>query len=183
MKLSEIMTQVGRDIDDDYNLDDIKDWVNRCLDDLTPIANKQSLLLTDVNSDNAYDLPDDLYEIAFVKVNDEIFEAVSFRDDTSKGYKRWENTVYLQPAVDTGTMELYYYRKLNHVEEADDIPDLEPEYHDLFIFYCLGNAQFYDEDYEYRPDSNLRYENRKKEYILFTQKKSRKKRVTEKVIW
>lgn len=80
-------------------------------------------------------------------------------------------------------MELYYYRKLNHVEEANDIHELEPEFHDLLVFFCLGNLQFTEEDYDERPDSFSRYNARKQEYILYTHKKNRKKRVTEKVVW
>jgi hypothetical protein len=183
MNLNDIVRQVNRDIDDQYDLDDVKDWVNRCLDDLTPVAKRETLALTDVDPSNAYELPPDLYQLAFVRVNDEKYESIFLNNDGGKGYKVWENTLYLQPAPGTGQLELYYYRTLGHVEIGADIPDLEPEFHDLLVMYCLGNIQFHDEDYELRPDSFSRYNARKQEYIRFTQKKNRRKRVTEKVIW
>lgn len=87
MKLSDIVRQVNRDIDDDYDLEDVRDWVNRCLDDLTPIAKKESLALTEVNFDNIYALPDDLYEVAFIRANNEPYSYISLNDELSMGIK------------------------------------------------------------------------------------------------
>jgi hypothetical protein len=69
MNLNDIMKQVNRDIDDQYIIDDIRDWVNRCLDELTPFAKKESMATTDANNTNVYELPSDLFEIAFIKIH------------------------------------------------------------------------------------------------------------------
>jgi hypothetical protein len=178
MKLSEIIRQVNRDIDDDYEASDITDWVNRCLDDLSPIAKKQAAAVIE----SPYTLPSDLYELRFVAQNNEFLDPLSFEDMDSDGYKKWGDSLILQNR-EQSSLTLYYYRKFNHVENADDIPELEDSFHDLLILFCLGNLQFTEEDYDERPDTFLRYNARKEEYQQFISKRDRKGRVTEKVIW
>jgi hypothetical protein len=178
MNLTNIVSQVSRDIDDDYDLNDIKDWVNRALDDLTPISKRQ----TSATLNDTLTLPEDLHELLFVSQNNQFLNNLSMSDLYSCGYKKWGDSLTIQNG-DTSTVTIYYYRKLNHVEAGDDVPDLESEFHDILIFFCLGNGQFYDEDYTDRPDSFNRYEARKQEYSRFIEKRDRKSRVTEKVIW
>jgi hypothetical protein len=178
MKLNDIVRQVNRDIDDQYDLIDVMDWVNRALDDLTPAAKRQATAVLD----DSLILPDDLQELLFVSSNYQFLKKLSIEDEYGEGYKVWGNSLILQN-VDTGPVTIYYYRKLNHVANGDDIPELEEQFHDLLVYFCLGSVQFFDEDYEERPDSFLRYENRKKEYVQFIEKRGRKGRVTEKVIW
>jgi hypothetical protein len=162
MKVNDIVRQVNRDIDDQYDFGDVIDWVNRALDDLTPIAKRQAM----TELDDTLTFPADFHELAFVYQNNQELQKLQMTDNTNSGYKVWGNTLILQN-VDTSPVTLYYYRKLSHVTNGDDIPELEPEFHDLLIYFCLGNMQFYDEDYQDRPDSFLRYENRKKQYSDF----------------
>lgn len=186
MKLSDIVRQVNRDIDDEYDLADIKDWVNRCLDDISPISRKEAKTSFTIDLTNAYELPTDISNIYLLMVNGEKCEPIAIEDIYSQGYTIWDNALSLKSGPDTGQIDLYYYRKLKHVDLADDEPEIEQEFHDLFVFYCLGNMQFYDEDYDTRPDSFNRYNARKNEYGLFMDKKfrkNRKNRVTDKVIW
>lgn len=178
MNVNDILKQVNRDIDDQYDLGDVIDWINRCLDDLTPIARRQ----TSTTLDSTNTLPIDLHELLFVSQNNQFLKKLSISDQYSEGFKEWGNTLTLQN-VDTTPLTIYYHRKLNHVANGNDIPDLETEFHDLLILFCLGNMQFFDEDYESRPDSFNRYQARKQEYVSYIEKRDRRARVTEKVIW
>lgn len=178
MKINDILRQVNRDIDDQYNLQDILDWVNRCLDDLTLIAKRQATTILD----GTFTLPTNLHELLFVSQNNQFLKKLSMTDENSCGYKQWGNSLTLQN-TDNSPLTIYYFRKLNRVANGEDVPDLEEEFHDLLVYFCLGSMQFYDEDYEDRPDSFIRYQNRKQEYIQFIEKRGRKKRVSEKVIW
>lgn len=178
MIVSEILRQVNRDIDDQYNLQDVVDWINRCLDDLTPIAKRQA----SSTLDSTLTLPSDLHELLFVSQNNQYLKKLSMSDQYSCGFKEWGSALTLQN-VDATPVTIYYYRKPNKVATGADTPDLETEFHDLLVYFCLGSAQFFDEDYELRPDSFGRYNARKQEYIRYIEKRDRKGRVTEKVIW
>lgn len=178
MKVNDILKQVNRDIDDVYNLGDIVDWVNRCLDDLTSVSKRQSSVVLNA----PYTLPTNLHELLFVSQNNRFIKTLPMNDPYGEGYKRWGDSLTVQN-LDTSPLTIYYHRKLNKVSGGDDIPDLEEEFHDLFILFCLGNAQFYDEDYELRPNKLGEYEARKQKYIQYIEKRDRKKVVSEKVSW
>jgi hypothetical protein len=177
MKINDILRQVNRDIDDQYNLQDVIDWVNRCLDDLTPIAKRQATAVLNA----PYTLPINTHELLFVSHHNQFLKKLSIGDAYSDGYKQWGDSLTLQN-LEPSPLTIYYHRKLAKVANGDDIPDLEEEFHDLLVYFCLGSMQFYDEDYE-RPDSFGRYQARKQEYIQYIDKRDRKKRVSEKVIW
>jgi hypothetical protein len=178
MKVSDIYNQTTRDINDDYNLGDVIDWINRGLDDLTPYAKRQASITLDEN----FILPTDLHQLLFVSQNGQFLKSLPMSDSYSEGYKLWGDSLILQN-TDDSPVSIYYYRKLNHVKTSDDVPDLEEQYHDLLILFCLGNMQFHDEDYDSRQDSLVRYESKKLDYVRFIEKRDRKARVTEKVIW
>jgi hypothetical protein len=177
MKVNDILRQVNRDIDDQYNLLDVVDWINRCLNDLTPIAKRQASM----SLNSPFTLPTNLHELLFVSQNNQFLKKLSMEEYSNEGYKQWGDVLTTQ---NTGISHLtiYYHRKLDKVANGEDVPDLEEEFHDLLIYFCLGSMQFYDEDYE-RPDSFGRYQARKQEYIQYIEKRDRKKRVSEKVIW
>lgn len=170
MKLSEIIKQVNRDTDEDYDNGDIIDWVNRALDDLTSVAKMQAYKSYPDDQLNSYDIPVDLHDVGFVMVGDNVLSRISVRDKNRPGYKMWAGKLSLQNI--SGTIDLYYYRKLKHMTplDIDNEPDLEPEYHDLLILYAIGKMQFAEEDYDDRPNSLQDYERRKRQYELYRSK-------------
>lgn len=176
MNLSQIIAQVNRDFGDTYSNSDITDWVNRCLDDLSPLAKMEEKKVTDIQDSNVYELPDDLHEIRFVLVGGKEFNQIPLTDTRRQGYKVWagELTTQMGPLIQplTGQVELYYYRKLNHLANTSDIPEIEEPFHDLLILYTIGQMQFEDEDYEDRPDYMTRYQQRKAEYASYVQRKN-----------
>jgi hypothetical protein len=170
LKLNEILDEVNRDLDESLELGEVIGWVNRCLDDLTPIAKKESLLVTDTNTLNSYDLPDDLHEIGFVVANDTEYERIAFNDNENKGFKTWANTLFLQPAATDGSLQLYYYKKLAHVSGSVDIPEIEEQFHDLFVLYTVAYNQFMEEEPQKQADALNRYAIRKREFADYVRK-------------
>lgn len=172
MKLSEIIKQVNRDVDESYSNADITEWINRGLDDLTPIAKKQAKTTYTITSANSYALPSDLHKVDFVLVKTDAtteYDPLSQRDTESTGYKMWGGNLSLQNGPTGGSIDLYYYKRLKQLTTTniDEEPEIEKEYHDLLIFFAIGNMQFKEEDYDDRPDMLQRYALRKAEYEKF----------------
>lgn len=177
MDVSTIIRQVTRNIKDQNG--DIIDLINRCLDDLTPIDKREALKTTSVVVENKYELPSDLFQIYKVFIDDLTYNQIPLSDKTSTGFKRWEEEISFQDGPDAGTIELYYYRKLNKVSSTTDIPEIEEPFHDLFILFALGHLQWMKDDYEFRPDALNRYYQRKEEYRLHIERKDQEEYIIE----
>jgi hypothetical protein len=183
MKQSELINQVKRDLSQVAENADISEWLNRCLDDLTPVVKKETKTTYSIISANSYTLPNDFYDFAHVIVASEPVDRVSIDDSYNKGYKVWSGNASLQHGPSSGDIELYYYRRLNRLVNADDVPEVDEPFHDLLILYALGHLQFTEEEYEDRPDALQRYYRRKEEYASYLQRKNSRGRVREKVRW
>jgi hypothetical protein len=181
LKQSTIIRQVNRDIDDSYANQDIIDWLNRCSDDLTPAAKKEKKTSFTIDSTNSYTLPIDLHRVAYVMVGDERYEPIQVTDKASKGFTLWEGKLSLQNGPDSGTIDLYYYKKLNKLNNPEDEPEIDEEFHDLYILYAVGQLQFTEEEYDDRPDAMMRYEQRKREFSAHINRKHRLNKV--RVVW
>lgn len=183
MKTSDIILQVNRDLDEDYGNGDIIDWINRCIDDLAPIAKKEAQTSFTITTANSYALPIDFLEMVDVLTvktdlnnNKErkTLTQLQQRDYDSVGYKVWGNALSTQNALDTGSIDVYYYKKPAYLSTTnlDAVPDIEESYHDLFILYAIGHMQFTEEDYDDRQDMLQRYYQRKAEYEAFINRKN-----------
>jgi hypothetical protein len=180
MKLSDIIRQVNRDLDEDYSNADIVDWINRCIDDLAPIAKKEAKVTFTIDSNNSYTLPTDFLEFVDVLTvtngNKQytILTQLPQRDYTSTGYKYWAGVLSLQNPPESGAIEVYYYRKPAYMSTTnlDAVPEIDEAFHDLFILYAVGHMQFTEEDYDDRPDALQRYYNRKAEFEAHTNRKT-----------
>ncbi len=169
MKLSDIVTQVNGDVEEEYDATTILQWVNRCLDELTPIAKKEAYISYPIDVLNSYTMPTDFHKSAEFLVNDYPWLEKPLSDRNSTGYKKWAGKLSLQGAMpDSGTIDMYYYRRLLHVDAANMSaePELEPEYHDLLVHFAVGMIQFTEEEYD-RPDAMAKYNQRKSDYEAF----------------
>lgn len=182
MKVSDLIRQVNRDTGDTYENTDIIDWFNRCSDDLSEIIKKEEKKITPITSENRYTIPSDFYDFHLMIVENERFERVTL-DSQDKGFKLWSDEFSLNQAPDSGTIDLYYYRKLARLTVLDDEPEIPSEFHDLYILYAVGHMQFTEEDYDDRPDLLQRYYQRKDELNRYIHRKQRQNRVNEKVKW
>lgn len=169
MKLKEIVAQVNTDVEEEYDASTILSWVNRCLDELTPIAKMEAYQSITIDGGNSYPAPTDYHRSAEFLVNGCPWSERPLSDRTSTGYKKWAGKFSLQgSAPSSGTIDLYYYRRILHLstDNMDAEPEIEPEYHDLLVHYAVGMLQFTEEEYD-RPDAMARYNQRKEDYITY----------------
>ncbi|UVI31214.1 phage adaptor protein [Paenibacillus spongiae] len=169
MQLKEIVSQVNGDVEEEYDAATIVGWVNRALDDLTPIAKMEAYISYSIDSANSYPLPADYHNDAMLLVNDYQWNERPLSDRKSTGYRKWAGKLSLQGSVpSSGTIDLYFYRRLKHLstDKMEAEPEIEPEYHDLLIHYAAGMIQFTEEEYD-RPDAMGKYNQRKEEYAAY----------------
>ena len=165
MNLSEMIAAVNRDIDDDVDSGDITSWLNRCLDELTPITRLEAKYVTPITP--AVTLPSDVFEIVLMLADDKEIYRVATRDKHTKGYKIWGKEITLQNAPLEGFLEVYYYKRLSHLENEDDVPEIEPAFHDLLVLYAIAMSQYADEEPERQVDAMNRYLARRQEYEAY----------------
>ena len=81
MNLQELILQVNRDVDDIFENGDIQHWLNRALDDITPIARiEKKATLT-----YPYKLPNDVQDIERVMQTNKVFPRIPVGKKISKG--------------------------------------------------------------------------------------------------
>lgn len=170
MNLEQLIDEVNKDLDDSLDSGDITAWLNRALDDLTPITRKEAKYSTDISSHVI--LPEDLFEIAFILADGSEFRNVPIRNNSNSGYKVWGNELTLQNAPESGILEVFYYKRLAHLEDSSDIPEIDPAYHDLLVLYATALSQYAEEEPERQMDAMNRYFNRKREYEAYIQRNS-----------
>jgi hypothetical protein len=159
MNLGQLYIEINKDLDDTLNSGDLLGWINRCMDDLSPIAKKEAKTSYEITS-NEFELPEDLMEIIRVVVKGE--------DVDRTQYSVWANTLSFNSAPTSGTMELYYYRRLAQLTgDISEVPEIDPTYHDVFILYTIAHQQFMEDEPERQMDAMERYYRRKNEYEAF----------------
>ncbi|UYX53358.1 hypothetical protein M3Y14_04175 [Bacillus thuringiensis] len=170
MNLQELILQVNRDVDDIFENGDIQHWLNRALDDITPIARSEKRVVLQY----PYTLPNDVQDMERVMQTNKIFPRIPVGEQYQQGYWVWGNELVIQGG-NQQPIEVYYYKKLCHLKGMDDVPEIDSPYHDLLILYAVGQLQFMDGDYGDRPDSMQRYEQRRQQYAVFREKRKVKR--------
>lgn len=179
MILSNIVAQINRDIDEEYDFGDILQWINRCSDDLTPIAQIQASQSYTISSvDDSFTFPPTRHKDFTMKVTDSqdcktFYGPVKITDTQSRGYVAWGNSFTLQNGPTAGTITYYYYQKIAQMASTDLNVEMQidSEFHDLYILYGRAQIQFTEEDQKSnsdREDSMSMYLARKKEFERHT---------------
>ena len=146
VNLQELILQVNRDVDDIFENGDIQHWLNRALDDITPIARiEKKVTLT-----YPYTLPNDVQDMERVMQTNKVFPRIPVGEQSQQGYWVWGNELMI-PGGNQQPIEVYYYKKLSHLKGMEDVPEIDSPYHDLLILYAVGQLQFMDGDYGDRP--------------------------------
>lgn len=167
MKLSEILREINKDIDDSLPNGDLIGWVNRALDDLTPHANYQKSTTISLTTDQKeYEVPADLLKVSYLIDENKPMFAVPMGDFSSHGFKRWGNKFIIQPTPkETKTLDLYYQARLPHLINSDDVPAFPEEFHDLLVLFATAHAKYQDEELEMQQEVMQRYLIRKEAFI------------------
>lgn len=173
MKLSDLIKEVNKDIDDSLSNGEIIGWLNRALDDLTPYAKYQELQTISLISDQKeYSLPANIFEIVhLLDENSGIsFNQIPMQDFSSTGYKKWGGKLIFQPIPKKNqAISLYYHARLPHLINPDDIPSIPEEFHDLLVLYAVSKAKYQDEEESMQNNAMQEYLMRKEQFIAFNQ--------------
>jgi hypothetical protein len=173
MNLSELIREVNKDIDDSLANIDVTGWINRALDDLSPYANYQKASTISLVADQKqYALPSDLIRIVHLLDEDKLveYQQIPVNDLYSTGYKRWGNNIIIQPTPkENRDLTLYYQARLPHLVNADDVPAIPEEYHDLLVLYAVAKAKYQDEEESMQNNAMQEYMMRKDQFIAFMQ--------------
>ncbi|WNS74236.1 hypothetical protein RRV45_15100 [Bacillus sp. DTU_2020_1000418_1_SI_GHA_SEK_038] len=165
MNLQELIKEVNKDNDDSLSNADATQWINRALDDLTPVAKyKKTAAIQLVSGQNQYECPSDIHKIELIIDEQELSE-IPLKDRTSRGYKKWGNDLTIQPTPDTsGELTLYYYAKLPHLANSDDVPTIPSYYHDLLVLFTVAKAKYKEEEPEMQLNAWNEYLAKKREF-------------------
>jgi hypothetical protein len=167
MNLASLIKEVNKDIDDSLSNGDVTQWLNRALDDLTPVAKyKRSVTIPLIAGQTNYDLPSDFHKIELLMDVYKLPE-IPLEDHSSRGFKKWGNTLTIQPIPENkGVLTLYYYAKLPHLSNSDDEPVIPSHYHDLLVLYAVARAKYQDEEPEMQMNAWSEYQNKKREFAI-----------------
>jgi hypothetical protein len=173
MKLTVLINEVNKDIDDTLDTGDITGWINRGLDDLSPIAKHQkSTTISLVKDTKIYAVPSDLIAIAALidetdNINPIEYSALQMRDYANRGYKRWGSDFIIQPTPsEAKTLTLYYHARLPHLT-GDAEPVIPSEFHDLLVLYAVARARYMDEEEGLQLNAWAEYQRRKSEFAAY----------------
>lgn len=172
MNLEELLNEINKDLDDTLDNSDLTGWVNRGLDDLTPHANYEKVVVIQVEEGTkSYDLPEDFLDMVEVVDGTKLLSPVSIRDFQSEGYKVWGNKLILQPVpAESKEIELYYHAKLPHLVKDEDVPAIPSHFHDLLVLYAVGKAKYQDEEESMQMNAVSDYQQRKSDFITYNRK-------------
>ncbi|MGW6383127.1 phage adaptor protein [Peribacillus butanolivorans] len=145
MNLGQIIDEINKDKDDDFEFTTLLGWVNRALDLASDVMNyekKATLLLEEGVSD--YGVPSDLMTLKHVIGSSGELNQVDLLDQTSTGYKRWGNIIGFQNLTETA-VDMYYYGHLPHLVDPVDVPALPFQFHNIPVLYAVSKAKYQDE--------------------------------------
>ncbi|MFC8561410.1 phage adaptor protein [Peribacillus frigoritolerans] len=148
MKLSQIIEEINKDTDDDFEFTTLLGWVNRALDLASDVMNYEqrvTLLLEEGVSD--YEVPPGMMTLKYVIGSAGRYNQIDLLDQVSTGYKRWGNIIGFQNLTETA-IDMYYYSYLPHLENPDDVPSLPFQFHDIPVLYSVSKAKYQDEEPE-----------------------------------
>lgn len=172
MTVVEIITKAQFLSDEEYDNAEWIKLINACLDDLTPVAKmlttKENINLAVVDGGASLSIASDpdlarAYEfrnIFFTPVDGSTRELKrrALADNYSPGWKQTADKLLFQGLGDnSGTIRVDYYKRLTHVANINDIPELPVAYHELIVLYLCAKAQQKEEELDDKNDFYAEY--------------------------
>lgn len=167
MTVVEIITKAQFMSDEEYDNAEWIGLINACLDDLTPIAKilatKENIDITVTNGKASFIINSDadlakaheIKNIYFTSNGSNIRELTrrALADNFSPGWKQTADSLLFQGLNDgDGTIRVDYYKRLTHVANTNDIPELPVAYHELIVLYLCAKAQQKEEELDDKND-------------------------------
>lgn len=148
MKVREIIDKGNLLGDVDY--DDLTwiGWINESQSDLAEIAGPEFISIINVIAGQAsYPLPDNTIEILTVLSSRGELTRLPINDTKHVGYKIFANAISLQPTpAQPDTLTIYGIRGFTPIANTNETPELDPQFHHLFILYGCARAQQVEEE-------------------------------------
>ncbi len=160
MNINDILAEIKDRVDDtSVLLADTTKWVNRCQDIIAAEFGKEITAIADiVPKTQEYEWADDFLNVSKVEFLDSSGKFV--RILTNSNYRDWQDVtgnpqfyslrgrntnIYPCPSeTTTGQIKMYGQRRFTDMVAGTDIPELQLNYHDIFVLY--GCMRFYEKD-------------------------------------
>lgn len=172
----QVLSRLNETDDSFVNRDDIRNYLNEALDDLTDALRVEAppAAITLIEDVDEYDIPENLNRFARVELEGTrlIFnEFKTFNEiQQDNTYTVWGDKLYIRPiptSAEAGqTLKVYYYRKPSHMEHKDDKADIDGKYDQFLILYALAKAFERDEELELFSSTMQQYEAKKNEMVV-----------------
>lgn len=185
MNVEELINQAQIRTEEIYSEPEWVGFINAALDNLTPVARMlKRIVIPDQNPvDGAIqiELADyselvDAQEIlyAYYKSTDPLLETetklklLAVTDSYSKGWRLTSTHLIVQGIEDSeeGDILVDVYKKLSHVSDKTDVPELPEQYHQLIVMYMCSLSQQKEEELEDKRDFYGEYLAGKQEMAL-----------------
>lgn len=145
MNLNQILARVRRNINFVYNdTDHMKNLINEALVTIAADAQIQTVqAYTLVPGQSEYPLPINYKEpIALIEgdlgCTDREYTLTNI-DSYTSGYYVYNGNIVIRPTPNEGkTVKLYYYQYPDELISEDDVPDIDPRYHDVLATYAAA---------------------------------------------
>ena len=171
MTVAELIIQAQVRSEEIYDEPTWMGFINAALDDLTPVAKmlKRVTIPTLTPSSgtitltlasyadllNAHEILTVYYQSTTPAVRNKQLRRVSLSDNFSHGWKLTATELIIQ-GIDilstVGTVTVDTYKKLDHVEDVSDVPEIPLQYHQLIVMYMCSLSQQKEEELEDRRD-------------------------------
>lgn len=155
-EIVELVWEQTEENDTTYPSDVLTDYINRALDDLTPVAKMLncvsgiSLDITDgkavisILGNPSLSAAHEFLNVYFTPAGgaEERLRRLPVGDTVSRGWVLTAQEIQLRNlGADSGTARVEYYRKLSHVAKPEDTPELPDQYHNLLVLYSCARVQ------------------------------------------
>ncbi len=181
MDLLDLMSSLNDLIDYEYELTEsgnippsVLRWFNACSNDLTDAARYPGRATLSLTSDlEEVSLPTEFYKPipeGFVHLNGEALPELDLRQNTRYGFRRWGRILYLQGLPDTGTVSIYYYKRLpTFTGDPTEEPVIVDRFHEAYaLFAAMRFMQFERDEMNSKADFHGEYEMMKRNLDIYT---------------
>lgn len=173
--------------DDDLTDVQVTNWLMEALMDLAPVMRQEakatiSLTASKADYTSSDGVPTNILRVFVVKITSETdpIDEIPIPDFDSKGYKRWNDTLTIQPTPTVAdTLTLWYYRWpaiLTYLQTTSQLDILEQFQH-LPVMYAAARSQQRDEELDDKTDFMADYLRGKLLFDQFTTQIQQRKRI------
>ncbi len=173
MTVDEMITQAETRSEEVYDEPTWIGFINAALDDLTPVvklldqvtvanltpsSGAVTIALSSLSASPIHEFLTVYYQSTTPALSPKQLWRISLNDHISEGWKLTSTSLVIpkipvsSPVSTAGSVIIDFYKKLEHVTDGDDIPELPVEYHQLLVMYMCSLSQQKEEELEDKRD-------------------------------